>query len=174
MYGFYYSLLKVKYPDIKLCFTDTDSFLINVPTEDIYEDMKHMTQYFDFSNYPKNHPLYSESNKAVLGRFKDETAGEPIQEFVGLRSKCYSIKLASCTKSTAAGVKKAVAKKLSHEIYKDTLLRERDYMISQKTLRSYNHEIYTIQQQRVGLTPYDDKRFLTKDKTFAYGHYETM
>ena len=49
--------------------------------------MKGLAEHFDFSNYPTTHPLYSIENKAVLGKFKDETAGEPIEEFIGLRSK---------------------------------------------------------------------------------------
>ena len=130
-----------------------------------------MSKYFDFSNYPKEHVLYSTCNKAKLGKFKDETAGEVIEEFVGLRSKCYSIKLGKSTKSTAAGVKKAVAKNLRHEAYKKTLQKQEDLIISQKTLQSYKHNMYTVKQLRIGLTPYDDKRFLTKDKTLAYGHY---
>ena len=119
MFGFYYKVLKMEYPGIKLVFTDTDSFLLNIPTNDLYQDLEKLQQHFDFSNYPKNHPLYSTKNKAVLGKFKDETVGEVIEEFVGLRSKCYSIKLANTSKATAAGVKKAVSKNLTHEIYKD-------------------------------------------------------
>ena len=86
-------MLKTNFPEIKLVFTDIDSFLLNIPTEDIYDDLKRLENYFDFSNYPKDHPLYSTQNKAVLGKFKDETAGVPIEEFIGLRSKCYSIKV---------------------------------------------------------------------------------
>ena len=47
----------------------------------------------DFSNYPQDHPLYDPSNKAVLNKFKDECAGRVVKEFIGLRSKCYSILL---------------------------------------------------------------------------------
>ena len=171
MFGFYYKVLKMEYPGIKLVFTDTDSFLLNIPTNDLYQDLAKLQQHFDFSNYPKNHPLYSTKNKAVLGKFKDETAGEVIEEFVGLRSKCYSIKLANTSKATAAGVKKAVSKNLTHEIYKETLQKQKDYFISQKSLRSYDHNIFIVQQQKVGLTSYDDKRYLLDDATLAYGHY---
>ena len=103
-----------------------------------------------------------------MGKFKDETAGEVIEEFVGLRSKCYSIKLANTSKATAARVKKAVSKNLTHEIYKDTLEKQKDFFICQKPLRSYDYNIFTVQQQKVGLTSYDDKRYLLHD---AYGHY---
>ena len=91
MFEFYYKVLKTNITEIKLVFTDTDSFLLDIPTEDIYDDLKRLENYFDFSNYPKDHPLYSTQNKAVVGKFKDETAGVPIEEFIGLRSKCCSI-----------------------------------------------------------------------------------
>ena len=96
MFAFYYKVLKMEYPRIKLVFTNTDSFLLNIPTNDLYQDLEKLQQHFDFSNYPKNHPLYSTKNKAVLGKFEDETAGEVIEEFVGLRGKCYSIALKLC------------------------------------------------------------------------------
>ena len=60
MYDFYFNVMKKKYNDkIKLLFTDTDSLTVEVETEDIYEDMKGMKQYFDFSEYPKDHQLYN-------------------------------------------------------------------------------------------------------------------
>ena len=64
MYSFYYDVLKPKYNDkIKLAYTDTDSFIIHVETDDIYTDFKHIKQHMDFSDYPKNHECYNASNK---------------------------------------------------------------------------------------------------------------
>ena len=171
MFEFFYKVLKPTFPGIRLVFTDTDSFLLDIPTDDLYRDMKGLAEHFDFSNYPTTHPLYSIENKAVLGKFKDETAGEPIEEFIGLRSKCYSIKLKNSSKSTAAGVKKSVAKHIDHEKYKETLVTQKDYFISQMLIRSTNHDIFTIKQNKVGLTSYDDKRYLLENETLAYGHY---
>ena len=172
MFEFFYKVLKPTFPGIRLVFTDTDSFLLDIPTDDLYRDMKGLAEHFDFSNYPTTHPLYSIENKAVLGKFKDETAGEPIEEFIGLRSKCYSIKLKNSSKSTAAGVKKSVAKHIDHEKYKETLVTQKDYFISQMLIRSTNHDIFTIKQNKVGLTSYDDKRYLLENETLAYGHYK--
>ena len=172
MFEFFYKVLKPTFPGIRLVFTETDSFLLDIPTDDLYRDMKGLAEQFDFSNYPATHPLYSIENKAVLGKFKDETAGEPIEEFIGLRSKCYSIKLKNSSKSTAAGVKKSVAKHIDHEKYKETLVTQKDYFISQMFIRSTNHDIFTIKQNKVGLTSYDDKRYLLENETLAYGHYK--
>ena len=117
----------------------------------------------------------------MLGKFKDECAGNLIQEFVGLRSKCYSLlvweesngELKKKQKNTAAGVKKSVRSSLHHDLYKSTLINEEDANITQKILRSYNHTVHSVTQTKVGLTAYDDKRYLLNDGIMsrAYGHY---
>ena len=64
MYNFYYEVLKPKYGDnVQLGYTDTDSFVIHVKTEDVYEDFKQINQHMDFSDYPKDHPNYDPTNK---------------------------------------------------------------------------------------------------------------
>ena len=64
MYKFYYEVLKPKYGDnVQLGYTDTDSFVIHVKTEDVYEDFKQINQHMDFSDYPKDHPNYDPTNK---------------------------------------------------------------------------------------------------------------
>ena len=84
MYEFHYNHIKAKYDNnAKLLFTDTDSLCYEIKTDNIY--------LFGTSDYPPSHPLNSTTNKKVLGKMKDETAGIPIQEFVGLRSKMYSL-----------------------------------------------------------------------------------
>ena len=91
MYEFHYDYTKEEYPEAKLIFTDTNSLCYNIPTEDIYKDMDQDAHLFDTSNYPKDHFLHSTANKKVLGKMKDESAGVPIEEFVGLRPKMYSL-----------------------------------------------------------------------------------
>ena len=73
---------------------DTDSLMYMVHTVSIYEDFlknPERVQYMDFSNLPRNHPLYDERNKMIPGSWKDEMCGAIIKEFIGLRSKCYSL-----------------------------------------------------------------------------------
>ena len=73
---------------------DTDSLMYMVHTVSIYEDFLQnpdRMQYMDFSNLPRDHPLYDERNKMIPGMWKDEMCGLIIKEFIGLRSKCYSI-----------------------------------------------------------------------------------
>jgi hypothetical protein len=84
--------MKTKYgPNAQLLFTDTDSLCYSIYTEDVYQDMMKHQHLFDTSEYDPDHPLYSTENKKVLGKMKDETHGIPIQEFVGLKSKMYSM-----------------------------------------------------------------------------------
>ena len=94
MYEFWYNYIRPKYGDkAKLCYTDTDSFIICIKTEDFFEDISNdVEKWFDTSNYNKKDkiPLPIGKNKKVPGLFKDELGGKIITEFVTLRSKTYS------------------------------------------------------------------------------------
>ena len=109
MYDFYYNTLKKTYgSNCELLYTDTDSLLLQIQTEDAYKDIAERSDLYDTSNYPKDHPLYSEKNKKALGKMKDECGGQPITEYVGLRSKMYSIKVGETSIRKAKGVKKNI------------------------------------------------------------------
>ena len=91
MYKFLYDYLKVKYDDnINLIYTDTVSFLLEIFTDDVYEDMKNDNHLFDFSEYPKDHKCYNFKNKKKLDIFKDELHGKMMTEFSCLKPKMYS------------------------------------------------------------------------------------
>ena len=65
-YVFYYNNLKKKYGDnCNLLYTDTDSLILEIKTEDVYKDMANDVDNYDFSNYPEDHPLYSEDNNKL-------------------------------------------------------------------------------------------------------------
>ena len=88
--------MKAQYGDrVELLYTDTDSLLLEIQTEDVYSDMADHPSLYDTSDFPEDHPLHSKVNKKVLGKMKDECAGHPIAEYVGLRPKMYSILEAS-------------------------------------------------------------------------------
>ena len=85
------SVFKKKfYHKAKLLFTDTDSLTYEIETEDAYKDFWSDKNMFDNSEYPENSPYFDKSNKKIIGKFKDEVSGIPINEFIGLRSKMYS------------------------------------------------------------------------------------
>ena len=77
MYKFYYDVMKPKYGEnIKMVYTDTDSFVFHTKTDDIYHDVKEINDEMDFSGYEKKHKCYEATKKKVLGKFKDECEGE--------------------------------------------------------------------------------------------------
>ena len=83
MYKFHYEYIKNKF-DAKLLFTDTDSLVYEIKTEDAYEDFYSDKDLFDFSDYPVNSKYFDPTNKKVIGKMKDEFKGKIISEFVGL------------------------------------------------------------------------------------------
>ena len=149
MYDFHCNYIKKKYEDkSKLLFTDTDSLMYEIQTEDFYkdisEDVKHK---FDTSDYPPNHPsgIPYGINKKVLGMFKDEAGGKVIDAFIGLRAKSYSYKMSEGEESKKCkGVKKPVIKKsILHEDYKKCLFTGKEQLRRMNVIRSYKHDIYT-------------------------------
>ena len=180
MFDFHYKYIKPKYGNkAKLLFTDTDSFLYEIQTEDFYKDIsRDVKDRFDTSDYPKNHPsvILTGINKKVLGMFKDEAAGKNITEFVGLRAKLYSYKMEEGEENKKCkGIKKAVVEKsISHEDYKTCLKTGKEQLRRQNIIRSYEHTLYTEEINKVALSAADDKRYLLKDSydTLAWGHYK--
>ena len=128
MFDFHYNYIRKKYNNkAELLFTDTDSLMYLIQTQDFYHDIhKDIKKKFDTSDYPENHPsgIKTGVNKKVIGKFKDEAAGKQITHFVGLRPKLYTFKVEEKGKTRKAkGVKKNVIKKsLSFEDYKKCLL----------------------------------------------------
>ena len=134
MYDFHYNYVKPKYSDnARLLFTDTDSLMYEIKTDDFYKDISgDVENKFDTSNYPFNHPsgIPNGFNKKVLGMFKDEVGGKIIDEFVGLRAKLYSYKMFDGEESKKCkGVKKSVIKKsIAHEDYKKCLFTGKEQL----------------------------------------------
>jgi len=193
MYDFWYNVLKKTYREkIKLLATDTDSFIFEIQCDDIVKEMAKYKNVFDFSNYGKKHPMYLEMNKKVPGKMKREYPGQIIVQFVGLLSKCYSLKLREnyvlehmeCepTENVDIKVSKGVpSKKLSHEDYVKVLTHEQPMNVEMKSIRSKKQQIHVISQTKQGLSCDDDKRiWIGKDQndpetygnTLAHGHFK--
>ena len=180
MFDFHYNYIKPKYGSkAKLLFTDTDSFLYEIQTEDFYKDISEdVKDRFDTSEYREGHPsgIPTGINKKVLGMFKDETAGKVIKEFVGLRAKLYSYKMDEGEENKRCkGIKKAVvAKSIRHEDYKKCLQTGKEQLRRQTIIRSYEHNLYLEEVNKIALSAADDKRYLLKDSydTLAWGHYK--
>ena len=177
MYDFHYNYIKKKYGDkAKLLFTDTDSLMYEIQTEDFYKDIsKDVKDRFDTSNYPPNHQsgIPSGFNKKLIGMFKDEVKGKVIDEFVGLRAKLYSFKMFEGEETKKCkGVKKSVVKNsVTHEDYINCLFTEKEQLRKMNVIRSYKHEVYTDTVNKVALSYKDDKRYIPEGQTdtLAFG-----
>ena len=180
MYDFHYNYIKPKYGEkAKLLFTDTDSLMYEIETEDFYKDISgDVKDRFDTSDYPENHPsgIPTGINKKVLGMMKDEAGGKTIKEFVGLRAKLHSFIMDNGEENKKCkGVKKQVVESsISHEDYKTCLTTGKEQLRKQNILRSYDHEVYTEVVNKIALSAQDDKRYILSDgvHTLAWGHYK--
>ena len=115
---------------------------------------------FDFSNYSTNSKNYI-SNKLVVGKMKDETAGVAIEEFVGLKPKVYSYLVDdNSEQKKAKSLNKNVAAAISHNKYKDVLLNKKCLRHSINRIQSKNHRIGTYEINMISLRCFDDKIYI--------------
>ena len=179
MYDFYYNYVKQKYEDkAKLLFTDMDSLMYEIETEDFYKDISaDVERRFDASDYPPDHPsgIPSGFNKKVLGMLKDGAGEEIIDEFVGLSAKLYLYRmLTGKERKKCKGVKKSVIKKsIAHEDYKKCLFTGKEQLRTMNVIRSHKHDVYTEEVNKIALSSDDGKRHILEDgtHTLALGHY---
>ena len=163
MYEFWYDYVKIKYEDkARLCYMDTDSFVVNIKTKDFYKDISQdVNKRFDTSNYTFDRPLPTGINKKAIGLMKDELGGDIITEFVALRPKAYSYVTNNFIEmKKAKGTKKCVVNKmLRFEDYKKCLFDNGKVLKSQQRFKSENHEVYTENTNKIALSC-DDKRMI--------------
>ena len=162
MYETYYDTLQPYQENLQLHYVDTDGMKLSMRTENIIKDLKNLEDVFDFSNLDKNHELYNNKNKKVIGKFKTETPKNFwIDEFVCLRSRAYSFKCKNNdeNKNKMKGVSKSQPKHIKFEEYYNCLFggeyqKECDNYI----IRSLNHEMYLQKVKKSTLSLFDDKR----------------
>ena len=172
MYEFWCDYMKPKYNDnVRLCYMDTDSFIMNIKTKDFYKDISDdVDNKFDTSNYEVKRPLLMGKNKKVIGLMTDELGGEIITEFIALRPKTYSY-LTDNDKidKKAKGTKKCVIKKMiKFDDYKKCLLNDKVILRSQRRFISKKHDVYTEDVNKIALSNDDDKRIISSDKITSY------
>lgn len=188
---------------MRMCYTDTDAFILHIKSDDIFVELKshpELRDMFDFSVIPPSHPSGTgepnDKRAGVVGYFKDECNGKPITELVSLKPKMYSFTTCEPTlydpehpdsppppikhKEVAKGIARATIKnKLTHESYLKMYNEGPLELLPNRAIRSKLHTIYTIEVEKRGLHPYDDKRYLLANledgspnpNTHAYGHY---
>ena len=172
MYEFWYDYMKLKYNDnVKLCYMDTDSLIINIKTNDFYEDIANEVENrFDTSNYEVKRPLPTGKNKKIICLMKDELGGKIITEFVTLRSKTYSyVTNDSKEDKKAKGTKKCVIKKMiKFNDYKKCLLDDEVILKSPQRFISKKQDVYTENINKIALSNNDDKRIVSLNKIRSY------
>lgn len=203
MYEFYYDVLQpfFGYQNLELCMTDTDSLLIKVtipeekirenPDYNIYNAISEINRDYGcpidtngFSQETLQKYNILSTNNSRIGYFKSETGEKPIYEFVGLRAKAYSYRLASDgvddKHMRLKGVGKSAIKNIEHEAYRQCIHNDlqKDLIEQEVTvplIRAKAHNIYSILSRKVGLSCNDTKRFVLADNihTLAFGHYRT-
>ena len=178
MYEFWYDHMRPKYnDDVKLCYMDTDSFIMNIKTNDLYEDIaSDIENRFDTSNYEVKRPLPTGKNKKVISLMKDELGGKIITEFVTLRPKTYSFLTDDGKEDKKAkGTKKCIIKKkIKFNDYKKCLLNGEITHKPQQRFISNKHDVYTEAVNKIALSNDDDKRIVSPDKISSYPYGYTF
>ena len=159
MYKFHYEYVKNKF-DAKLLFTDIDSLVYEIKGEDVYEVSYSDKYLFDFSNYPVNSKYYDPTNGSVLGKMKDEFKGVPISEFIGLKSKMYSLISVDDEEISKA---KGVNKKISHNEFVDVLFNKKVIRHNMNRIQRKLDRFGTYHVYKISLSCFDDKRYILDD-----------
>ena len=176
MFNFHYKVMK-KHLDCELIYSDTDSLLYKVNHHDLYTELaenSELKNFFDFSNYPPNHPLFNEKNKMVTLLFNDELGGKIMQEFVGLKPKMYSIQFnEGQQKLSAKGVSRYAQNSLKHDVYKHVISSSNIVKTNNVRIGANRHQLETISTNKVSLSAFDDKRYILENgiDTLPFGHY---
>ena len=174
MFELWYDYLKLKYNDkAKLYYMDTDSFVFDIFTEDVFEDINNDVEiWFDTCNYNKNdeRPLQIGVNKKIIRMFKDELGGKIMKEFCAVTAKTYTYLMVDDSEiKKAKGVKRCVIKRrLTFENYKDSLFNNKTIMRSQLRFKSNHHNVYREEVNKIVLNSSDDKRLQKVDRVKTY------
>ena len=173
MYNFMYPLCGDK---VKLLYTDTDSLIMEITDIDVYKDIiaKHTDVRFDTYDYPENNKYgILRKNNKELGKMKDENCGRIVLKFVCVRAKAYAILTTEDVTKHIKGVKKStVTKQISVEDFENCLFKKELIKCTQNCIRSFKHNVYTVCEHKLALSPFDDKRYLIPNsiETLPWGH----
>lgn len=179
LYIWHYDKIKTWYNNNNslTCYTDTDSLIYQIKTKNIYADLVKHENDFDFSDYNPlnliNGFLYSENNRKVIGKMKDEAKGKILYSFVGIAPEVYSIIGESDLKvKKAKGVKsKLISNRLSHRHFKKSLCKQRVYVAKMHLIRSKNHQFYLGQFRKNAIHCFDSKRYILEDGISSRSHF---
>src|SRR5438128_1423908 len=174
MYRFWYGYVKEKYGDkAKLGYMDTNSFIFQTETEDIYKDMAERPDIFDLND------------SKTLGLVKDECPGKIITESIHIRAKTYHYVISDGnTRSKHKGVSKGGMSEMAinkypesespmTQVYRDCLFENKVFHAKNIGFRSKNHVLSLVESEKKALCPLNSKNWVLSDKItpWAYGHW---
>ena len=185
MFNFHYEYVKKKWKNVSVLYTDTDSLVLEIETEDFFADIAaDVKEWFDTNDFSPEHPAVLNGmpivpeNKKKIGLMKDECCGAVMTEFVALKPKLYSFLTEEDEKirekQKAKGVKKCIIRKsLRHENFVKCLNTGQSQMRKQSFFRSREHHLFTENMTKLALNPRDDKRVVLENgiDTLALGHW---
>ena len=164
MYETYYDTLQPYFgqENLQSHYIDTDGMILSMKTENIIKDLKNLEEIFDFSNLDENHELFSNKNKKVVGKFKNECPRNIwIEELACLRSRAYSFKCKNNdeNKNKIKGISKSQSKHIKFEEFYNCLFgREYQKECDNYIIRSLSHEMVLQKLRKSTLSIFDDKR----------------
>ena len=184
MFSFQYEYVKKKWEKVEVLYTDTDSLVLFIETEDFFKDISgDVAEWFDTNEFAKDHPAVLEGlpivkeNKKKIGLMKDECGGKIVTEWVALRPKLYSFLTEDGEKQKAKGLKKSMKNKsLRHENFLKCLRTGESQTRKQCLFRSRDHHIFTENMVKVALSANDDKRIVLENgiDTLSLGHAASL
>lgn len=196
MYQMFYEQIRPRIPTARIGFSDTDSWLLALPGKTVEEALDPIDELMDYSNLDDNHPKKNNNHKAQLGYLKEENACKAhILEACLIRAKCYSLKcvprypyqthdeiklglhnLKENYYNRCKGTKKSIVARLKFNDYLSVLKKQTNVSTVQPAIRSYAHDIYTIQQRKRMFRTFEDKTFVKNCgiHTLPYEHYSIV
>ena len=180
MFRQYYYKILPRLGGVDLCkvvMSDTDSLILRVLYVSKWRCLEALREFMDFSNYPKNHPLYSENNKMQLGFWKDEMEGRyNMYAVVCIRSKAYAYLTVRIENyfseeehssfveavKKCKGVVKTARERLTFNDYERCLDKEKFHSVSTRmtVISAKNHVNHTKDIKKRAFSSFDDKRYL--------------
>ena len=140
-----------------MLFTDRDRLVYEIKTEDVYEDFYQGKNLLDFSDHGLDSKFIDPVNKKVIGKMKYEFNGRIISEFIGLKSKVFSL---ISTDDEEVTKSRRVNIKIRHKEFVDVLFNKKLIRHNRKRIQSKLHRIGTYDVCKISLSCFDDKIYI--------------
>ena len=163
MYDSHYNFIETNF-DAELLFTNTDSLTYQMFMKSFSSGKICLTLIIA----QKIQSFFDDTNEKVIGKMKDEFGGVVVDEFVGLRSKMYSMKKIDGKEyNTTKGV--SIATEFNK--FKDVLFNEKIIRHKMKRIQSKKHKLATYEIDNISSSCFDDKRYVLDDGIYTLAYF---